>query len=149
MSEIYRQCYAVLRPGGILALVLKGFTRDGQYVDLPGQTAAMVEGLGFIPHDHWRRQLWSLSFWRTLQRNRDPRAFDERLWFEDVMAWRKPEGGGGGVDLALTSPPYEGTHVVDITTGRIGDNPDSPWKQTSGDNYTRPCTIGTGPALRF
>ena len=90
MKQVYQECHRILKPGGVLALVLKGFTRDGQYVDLPAQTQELVESLGFQKFDHWRRELWSLSFWRILQRRRDPTAFDERLKFEEVLAFSKP-----------------------------------------------------------
>ena len=109
MSKIYAECWRVLRPGGIMALVLKGFTRDGKYIDLPGQTEAMLLEAGWQKHDHWRRELWSLSFWRILQKRRDPAAFDDRLNYEEVLAFRKPEGQGRGVDTVITSPPYEGS----------------------------------------
>ena len=89
MRQVYSQCYKVLRDGGIMALVLKGFTRDGKYVDLPDQTRVLCEELGFKLFDHWKRQLWSLSFWRILQKRRDPAAFDDRLNFEEVLAFRK------------------------------------------------------------
>ena len=90
MRQVYAECYRVLRPGGIMALVLKGFTRKGQYADLPGQTEAMLLESGWLKHDHWRRELWNLSFWRILQQKRDPLHFDERLKFEEVLAVRKP-----------------------------------------------------------
>tara|TARA_Y100000310_G_scaffold298278_1_gene332096 strand:- start:131 stop:469 length:339 start_codon:yes stop_codon:yes gene_type:complete len=91
MRQVYSECYRILRPGGILCLILKGFTRDGKYVDLPTQTAEMVQELGFAPHDHWRRELWALSFWRILQKRRDPAAFDDRLKYEEVYAFRRSE----------------------------------------------------------
>ena len=89
MKAVYLECYRVLKPGGIMALVLKGFTRDGKYVDLPAQTAEMCEGVGFAKFDEWTRELWNLSFWRILQKRRDPAAFDDRLNFEYVLAFRK------------------------------------------------------------
>ncbi len=91
MRQVYAEAWRVIKPGGIMALVLKGFTRDGQYVDLPGQTEAMLLEAGCVKHDEWRRELWSLSFWRILQKRRDPAAFDERLMYEEVLAFRKPE----------------------------------------------------------
>ena len=94
-----------------MALVLKGFTRDGKYVDLPGQTEALLLAAGWAKHDEWRRELWSLSFWRILQRRRDPAAFDDRLLYETVLAFTKPEGAGGGVAAILTSPPYENSEL--------------------------------------
>ena len=92
-----------------MALVLKGFTRDGVYQDLPTQTLELCQSLGFEPVDRWRRELWSLSFWRILQKRRSPDTFDDRLNFEEVLAFRKPAGEGQGVEAVLTSPPYEGT----------------------------------------
>ena len=89
MRLVYSECHRVLRPGGIMALVLKGFTRDGQYVDLPAQTQALCESLGFTHFDTWARELWSLSFWRILQRRRSPDTFDGRLNYEYVLAFRK------------------------------------------------------------
>jgi DNA modification methylase len=109
MHSVYAECYRILKPGGILALVVKGFTRDGKYVDLPSQTSEMCESLGFTPHDHWARELWSLSFWRILQQRRDPQAFDDRLKFEEIIAFKKPDCGDGNVDAVITSPPYEGS----------------------------------------
>lgn len=44
-----------------------------------------------------------------LQKRRDPAAFDNRLMFEEVLAFRKPEGQGQGIDTVITSPPYEGS----------------------------------------
>ena len=106
ISQVYAECWRVLKPGGIMALVLKGFTHDGKYVDLPGQTETLLLAAGWLKHDHWKRELYSLSFWRILQRRRDPVAFDERLWFEEILAFRKPEGAGDGVAAILTSPPF-------------------------------------------
>lgn len=89
MQAVYAECWRVLRPGGTLCLVLKGFTRDGAYVDLPAQTRELVEGLGFVHRETWLRELWTLSFWRILQQRRDPEAWDERLRYETVQAYTK------------------------------------------------------------
>ena len=89
MSQVYAECHRVLKPHGLMVLVLKGFTRDGEYVDLPAQTQALVETLGFSFVETWQRELWNLSFWRILQRRRDPGGWDDRLRFEQVLAMRK------------------------------------------------------------
>ena len=107
IGKVYAECWRVLRPGGLMALVLKGYTRDGQYVDLPQQTEDLLLAAGWVKHDHWRRELWSLSFWRILQQRRDPAAFDERLKYEEVLVVRKPGEDEGGVTTILPSPPYE------------------------------------------
>ena len=86
MRQVYAECHRVLAPGGLMVLVVKGFTRDKAYVDLPQQTVECCETLGFQLFDRWQRELWNLSFWRILQRRRDPDAFDNRLRFEQVLA---------------------------------------------------------------
>lgn len=89
-TQVLTECRRVLKPSGNFVLITKGFTRDGAYVDLPGQFRSLMESLGFGLVDHWRRQLWGRSFWRVLQRNRDPDAWDDRLDYEDVHCYRKP-----------------------------------------------------------
>lgn len=89
MRRVYAEYYRVLRPAGVMALVVKGFTRDGKYIDLPAQTAELIESLGFKVFDQWARELWALSFWRVLQKRKSPETFDDRLRYEFVIAARK------------------------------------------------------------
>lgn len=129
---VYQQCHNVLADGGVMVLVTKGFTRDGKYQDLPGQTKALVESLGFSLFDEWLRELWTLSFWRILQQRRDPAAFDERLKFETVQAFRKV-GGNGNVDAVITSPPYEGI----ATSSGLGSVNKDDWGHEGTDIASR------------
>lgn len=89
MRQVYAECWRVLRPGGTMVLVLKGFTRSGKYIDLPGQTRQLCETLGFQFVETWRRELWALSFWRNLQKRKSPDTFDDRLNYEEVLVLRK------------------------------------------------------------
>ena len=143
MRQVYSECHRVLRPQGILALVLKGFTRNGKYVDLPSQTRDLVESLGFWLFDHWRRELWSLSFWRILQKRRDPEAFDDRLNYEEVLAFKKVDGEGGGIQAAVFSPPYEGSVQSGEGPGASGEHPPVVAGQMVG--YTRPSAVIMSP----
>jgi DNA modification methylase len=93
MLLVYQECHRVLRPGGVMALILAGFTRNGLYVDLPSDTMEMCKSLGFEVYDHWLREKWSLSFWRILQKKKG--NFDERLNFEHVWVFKKPLHGPG------------------------------------------------------
>lgn len=86
MTAVYRECYRVLIPGGVMVLVVKGFTRAKKYQDLPQQTADLLESLGFQVFDRWTREV-PLSFWRTLQKQNG--NWDEALRYEHVIAARK------------------------------------------------------------
>ncbi|MEE9584750.1 MAG: hypothetical protein V3W51_04635 [Candidatus Brocadiales bacterium] len=147
MTAVYSECHRVLKPNGIMVLVLKGFTRDGKYVDLPALTQKCVEDLGFCHIETWQRELWNLSFWRILQQRRDPAAFDNRLRFEQVLAFRKDGDGGSGIEAVITSPPYEGSVSGDpadnklFTTERRVNSPASGNRKSKrkllGHGYTR------------
>lgn len=99
MRDVYSECHRVLRPAGLMILVLKGFTRDGKYVDLPSQTRQLCETLGFSFVETWQRELWALSFWRILQRKNHPETWDDRLKFETVLVLKK-----GKEQVNATSP---------------------------------------------
>ena len=76
--------------------------------------------------------------WRIRPKRRDPAAFDDRLMFETVLAFKKPEGQGQGVDCVLSSPPYEGTAVE----GPSGID----WsKQADGRKKQEPHGVGAHP----
>ena len=53
IAKIYAACYDVLPVGGHIILVLKSFVRRGAIVDLPMQTAQLLEHVGFkVLHYH-------------------------------------------------------------------------------------------------
>lgn len=67
MRLVYAECHRVLAPGGVMVLVVKGYTRSSEYVDLPQKTVDECQALGFKLQERWDRELWGLSFWRILQ----------------------------------------------------------------------------------
>jgi len=52
MADVYAACLAVLRPGGILAVVTKNTRREGRTLDLAGLTVALAEAAGFTYLGH-------------------------------------------------------------------------------------------------
>ena len=88
MRQVYSECLRVLALGGVMVLVLKGFTRKKKYVDLPEQTRELCETLGFTFVEKWARDL-ALSFFRTLQKQNHPESWDDRLMQEWVYVFRK------------------------------------------------------------
>ena len=47
MKLVYEQVHIALKPGGIAAIVIKGYIKKGKYIDLPAQTAELLTALGF------------------------------------------------------------------------------------------------------
>lgn len=49
MAQVYTQCRLALRPGGIMAVVVKDYVKDKTRVPLCDQTLALLVSLGFTP----------------------------------------------------------------------------------------------------
>lgn len=47
MRDVYRQVWLALKPSGVLCVVVKSYVRAGEVIDLPGQTAQLLEACGF------------------------------------------------------------------------------------------------------
>jgi hypothetical protein len=104
---IYGQCLLALRPGGVACVVVKGFVRRGQLVDLPGQTWRLLLSLGFRPVERIRcllseetrepslfggeevRKRSRVSFFRRLATKR---GAPEIPW-EEILVVRRPPAG--------------------------------------------------------
>jgi hypothetical protein len=54
VAKIYSECFKVLKPSGVIAVVVKAFVRKGAVVDLPGQTWRLLLSLGFTPVERIR-----------------------------------------------------------------------------------------------
>ena len=89
MLACYRQCHAVLKPGGLMVLVTKNFVRNRKEVDLAGDTIKLCLQAGFQFVERHHRKLTSHSFWHTIRIKKDPTApLGGR---EDILIFR--EGG--------------------------------------------------------
>jgi hypothetical protein len=47
VRQIYGQCLLALKPGGTLCVTVKSYVKGGKLIDLPAQTEALLEYLGF------------------------------------------------------------------------------------------------------
>uniref|UniRef100_A0A6M3XK84 Putative methyltransferase n=2 Tax=viral metagenome TaxID=1070528 RepID=A0A6M3XK84_9ZZZZ len=56
-SEIYKQCFQILEPGGVIVLVLKSYIKGGRRVPLPMQTLKLLIHLGFEPLERIKAML--------------------------------------------------------------------------------------------
>jgi hypothetical protein len=101
--QIYLECLKCLKPGGVLACVVKGYVRHGALVDLPGQTLRLLCTLGFEPVEVIRAWLTEerreaglfgevvttksrASFFRRLATKRGAPAID----WETILIVRRP-----------------------------------------------------------
>lgn len=66
MLQVYRECYKVLKPGGVMVLITKNFIRNKKIVRLDIDTIKLCEVAGFIFVERWYLKLEKPSFWRII-----------------------------------------------------------------------------------
>ena len=74
MLQVYQSCYSVLKPNGLMILVVKPFIRDQKLVPLQEDTKRLCEQSGFSFLEEHHRILTSQSFWRVIYSQRYPDA---------------------------------------------------------------------------
>ena len=87
MAQVYAQCYAVLKPEGLMVLVVKNFIRDQKEVRLDLDTIKLCEQSGFSFQERWYRELPAQSFWRVIYKKKYPSA--PELKYEDILVFKK------------------------------------------------------------
>ena len=87
MLQVYRSCFAVLKPQGLMVLVTKNFIRNQQVDRLDLDTIKLCGQAKFSLIERHYRKLPSQSFWRSIYYQKYPHV--ERLNFEDVLVFRK------------------------------------------------------------
>lgn len=73
VGKVYVGCWRVVRPGGLLVLVVGDYIRENKLIDLAGDTIALCEGIGWHLVERWRHRKAQFSFWRYL-------AVTKRRW---------------------------------------------------------------------
>jgi len=66
MFQVYRECFKVLKPGGVMVLITKNFVRNKKVVRLDLDTIKLCEAAGFTYVERWYRKLEQPSFWRII-----------------------------------------------------------------------------------
>jgi len=87
MLQVYQQCHAVLKAGGLMILVTKNFIRNKQEVRLDEDTIKLCEEAGFRFRERHYRKLPAQSFWRVIYQQKYPDA--PVLDKEDVLVFEK------------------------------------------------------------
>lgn len=89
MLQVYRQCHKVLKPNGLMILVLKNFIRNKQVVRLDLDTIKLCEQAGFELIERHYRKLPAQSFWRIIYHQKHPEV--ELIDKEDILVFRGNE----------------------------------------------------------
>lgn len=87
MLAVYRSCWAVLRPQGLMILVTKNFIRNQKEIRLDTDTIKLCEQAGFHFLERHYRKLPSQSFWRVIYQKKYPTA--PVIDREDILVFRK------------------------------------------------------------
>jgi hypothetical protein len=142
---IVEQTYAVLPPGGHAVWVCKGYIRDGQLVDFPGDWRRLCEACGFVTlHEHHALltedygtqgglmglkedaaiTVKRISFFRRLA---EKRPGVPTIDFETVHCMVKPgPGDERGIAAIVASPPYNPPMSQDHNGTRGGQRGHTP-----------------------
>jgi DNA modification methylase len=89
MLLVYRQCFMVLKPTGVMVLVTKNFVKEKQVVRLDLDTIKLAETAGFTFLERHYRKLPGQSFWRNNYKKKYPEVDVSSLDFEDVLVFKK------------------------------------------------------------
>lgn len=87
MSQVYQNCFKVLRDGGLLILVVKNFIRNKKIIHLDTDTIKLCESAGFALKERLKRKLTQQSFWRIIYYRKYPDA--PKIEFEDILIFQK------------------------------------------------------------
>lgn len=87
MLQVYQQCHKVLKPQGLLILVVKNFIRNKQEIRLDLDTILLCEQAGLELIESHYRKLTTQSFWRTIYQQKYPDA--PVINKEDILVFEK------------------------------------------------------------
>jgi len=84
MALVYAQCLLALKPGGVMAVVVKDYVKKGKRVPLCDQTLELLERLGFRPVERIRAMLVKTEshpglFGEPVEHTKERKSFFRRL----------------------------------------------------------------------
>lgn len=92
MRLVYEQCFLVLKPQGLLILILKNFIRQKKLVPLTEHTVKLCESVGFELKERLLFRLPQQSFWRILGKKQwetEGREYPKDLSYEHILIFKK------------------------------------------------------------
>jgi hypothetical protein len=92
MAEVYAACVPLVKPGGLIILVIKNVVENNTEVDLIGQAAGQLAALGCTEvTTHWRAV--TPGAFHNIRRRHNPNAL--LITQEAALVYRTPGGGAG------------------------------------------------------
>jgi len=88
MLKVYSECFKVLKPNGLIIVVVKPFIRGKKPVDLPYHTYILLSHCGFVLEKLYKLRLKQQSFWRRLYHRKHPEV--PVIAHEWILVCRKP-----------------------------------------------------------
>jgi len=88
-AQVYAECYSVLKPGGVMAVVVKDYVRDGILIPLCDQTLELLCAIGFKPLERVRAWLVVSEYETTLFDDATEREFYEQEEAEHRQKWEE------------------------------------------------------------
>jgi len=92
MLRVYREAWKVLKPNGLMVIIIKNFIRKKKVVRLDLDTIKLCEHAGFRLKERWYRQLKEQSFWRILYAKKHPEV--PRIRYESILVFEKGDLNG-------------------------------------------------------
>jgi len=94
MLDVYRECFKVMKDGGIMVLVTKNFVRNKKPVRLDLDTMALCEHAGFVCIDRWwfklpMRSFWAIQHTRKFINDNPDAKYHPYAVYEDVLIFQK------------------------------------------------------------
>ena len=89
MKLVYEQCYFILKPRGLMILILKNFIRQKKVVPLTDHTINLCESVGFKLKERLLFKLPQKSFWRIRYEKKFPEVDTSDLQHEHILIFEK------------------------------------------------------------
>lgn len=132
MRKVYEQCFLAIKPGGVMACIVKDYINDKKRVRLCDDTLRLLVAVGFTPlervHAMLTRETTTDGLFGTETKKKDRKSFFRRLAEkkgaprideEEVIFVRKPQHhvGNSHEQVPGTHVPREGPPPVAIGGG--------------------------------
>ena len=87
MLKVYRECRKVLKPNGLMVIIIKNFIRNKQIIRLDLDTIKLCQKAGFRLAKRFKAYLGQQSFWRIIYHQKYPNV--PKIKHEHILVFQK------------------------------------------------------------